>query len=42
MICFGQIVPVPVKRCYIKGTEIENGARYVDIVNSEPVLPLNN
>ncbi|CAG2246415.1 unnamed protein product [Mytilus edulis] len=40
MIRFGQIVPGSVKRGYIKGTEIENGARYIDILNCEPVLPL--
>ncbi|VDI34974.1 Hypothetical predicted protein [Mytilus galloprovincialis] len=40
MIRFGQIVPGSVKRGYIKATDIENGARYVDILNCEPVLPL--
>ncbi|CAG2211281.1 CNBP [Mytilus edulis] len=40
MIRFGQIVPGSVKRGYIKGTEIENGARYIDILNCDPVLPL--
>ncbi|CAG2234729.1 CNBP [Mytilus edulis] len=40
MIRFGQIVPGSVKRGYIKGTKIENGARYIDTLNCEPVLPL--
>ncbi|CAC5420478.1 CNBP [Mytilus coruscus] len=40
MLRFGQVVPGSVKRGYIKGTDIENGARYLDILNCESVLPL--
>ncbi|CAC5400763.1 CNBP [Mytilus coruscus] len=40
MLRFGQVVPGSVKRGYIKGTDIENGARYLDILNCESGLPL--
>ncbi|CAC5412132.1 CNBP [Mytilus coruscus] len=40
MLRFGQVVPGSVKRGYIKGTDIENGARYLDILNCESVLPI--
>ncbi|KAK3083605.1 hypothetical protein FSP39_000185 [Pinctada imbricata] len=37
---FGQVVPSSVKRGTIKGTEIENGTRYLNIIGCAPTLPL--
>ncbi|CAC5368324.1 CNBP [Mytilus coruscus] len=39
MLRFGKVVPGSIKRGVIKGTNIENGSRYIDILDCEAVLP---
>ena len=35
----GEAIPGSVRRGYIKGTNIENGSRYLQIINCAPTLP---
>jgi hypothetical protein len=37
---YGQVINGSIKRGVIKGTNIENGTRYVQILNSAPILPV--
>ncbi|CAG2246192.1 CNBP [Mytilus edulis] len=39
IIRFGKVVPGSIKRGVIKGTNIENGSRYIDILECDSVLP---
>ena len=39
MMKYGKVVPGSVKRGYIRGTDIENGSRYLQIINCVPTLP---
>ncbi|CAG2214473.1 CNBP [Mytilus edulis] len=39
MLRFGKVVPGSLKRGVIKGTNIENGSRYIDILECDTVLP---
>ncbi|VDI22352.1 Hypothetical predicted protein [Mytilus galloprovincialis] len=39
MFRFGKVVPGSIKRGVIKGTNIENGSRYIDILECDSVLP---
>jgi hypothetical protein len=40
MMKYGEIIPGSVRRGYIKGTNIENGSRYLQIIKCAPTLPL--
>jgi RNA recognition motif-containing protein len=37
---YGQVINGSIKRGVIKGTNIENGTRYVQILNCAPILPV--
>jgi hypothetical protein len=39
MMKYGEVIPGSVRRGYIKGTNIENGSRYLQIINCAPTLP---
>ncbi|CAC5397498.1 CNBP [Mytilus coruscus] len=39
MIQYGNVVPGSIKRGYIRGTNIENGSRYIQIINCAPTIP---
>lgn len=39
MLKYGSVIPGSVKRGNIRGTQIENGSRYLQIVNCAPTLP---
>ena len=39
MMKYGEVIPGSVRRGYIKGTNIENGSRYLQIINCVPPLP---
>lgn len=39
MLKYGEVIPGSVRRGYIKGTNIENGSRYLQIINCAPTLP---
>ena len=39
MMKYGEAIPGSVRRGYIKGTHIENGSRYLQIINCAPTLP---
>ena len=38
---YGEVVQGSIKRGLIKGTEIENGTRYVQLINCVPIIPNN-
>ena len=38
---YGDIIAGSISRAKIKGTDIENGTRYVKVINCVPVLPLS-
>jgi hypothetical protein len=42
MMKYGEIIPESVRRGYIKGTNIENGSRYLQIIKCAPTLPHNS
>ena len=37
---YGQVINGSIKRGVIKGTNIENGTRYVQILNCSPIIPV--
>ena len=39
MMKYGEVIPGSVRRGHIKGTHIENGSRYLQIINCAPTLP---
>ncbi|CAC5407845.1 CNBP [Mytilus coruscus] len=39
MIQYGNVVQGSIKRGYIRGTNIENGSRYIQIINCAPTIP---
>ncbi|CAG2252119.1 CNBP [Mytilus edulis] len=39
MLQYGKVVPGSVKRGYIRGKNIENGSRYIQIINCAPTIP---
>ena len=39
MLQYGKVVPGSVKRGYIRGKNIENGSRYIQITNCAPTIP---
>ncbi|VDI82974.1 F-box and WD-40 domain protein 5 [Mytilus galloprovincialis] len=39
MLQYGKVVPGSVKRGYIRGKKIENGSRYIQIINCAPTIP---
>jgi hypothetical protein len=39
MLRYGQVIPESVRRGYIKGTNIENGSRYLQMLKCDKTLP---
>ena len=39
MLRYGQVIPDSVRRGYIKGTNIENGSRYLQMLKCDKTLP---
>ncbi|CAG2229241.1 CNBP [Mytilus edulis] len=39
MLQYGKVVPGSVQRGYIRGKNIENGSRYIQIINCAPTIP---
>jgi hypothetical protein len=39
MLRYGQVIPESVRRGYIKGTNIENGSRYLSMLKCDKTLP---
>ena len=39
MLKYGEVIPGSVRRAYIKYTHVENGSRYLQILNCIPTLP---
>ena len=39
MLKYGEVIPGSVRRAYIKDTHVENGSRYLKILNYVPTLP---
>jgi hypothetical protein len=39
MLKYGEVIPGSVRRGYIKDTHVENGSRYLQILNCIPTLP---